>query len=198
MKGARWLVVCLLLGASASAAEEEARPPTRFERAVAVLGAPAVSADDSRRAKAELAAIIAGEEDSADASAARYLLGRLKQLENNEADPPEFQALRARHPGHPLAQLAALTGLLTEVQIPLAEQRGGHARVARTPADRPIVAAIAVSGTDGERVALCGVAARPILADVPLAPPDNFKGSAAYRRAMVNVVTQRALSQVKG
>ena len=98
----------------------------------------------------------------------------------------------------PLAQLAGLTGLLTEVQIPLAEQRGGHARVARTPADRPIVAAIAVSDAAGTRVALCGVAARPILADAPLDPPDNFKGSAVYRRAMVNVVTQRALSQVKG
>lgn len=98
----------------------------------------------------------------------------------------------------PLAQLGALTGLMTEVQVPLAEQHGGHARVARTPADRPIVAAVAVSSADGERVALCGVAARPILADAPLDPPANFKGSAAYRRAMVNVVTQRAVSQIKG
>lgn len=121
MKGARWLMVCLLLGASASAAAEESRPPTRFERAVAVLGAPAVSADDSRRAKAELETIIANEEDSPDATAARYLLGRLKQLENNEADPPEFQALRARHPGHPLAQLAALKVLLRRLYADSAE-----------------------------------------------------------------------------
>lgn len=98
----------------------------------------------------------------------------------------------------PLDQLGALTGLITEVQIPLATQRSGHARVARTPADRPIVAAIAVSDADGERVALCGVAARPILADAPLEPPDDFKGSTAYRQAMAEVVTQRALSQVKG
>lgn len=112
MKGARCLMMGLLLGALASAAEKDPRPPTRFERAVAVLGAPAVSADDSRRAKAELEAIIASEEESADALAARYLLGRLKQLENNEADPPEFQALRARQPGHPLAQLAALKVML--------------------------------------------------------------------------------------
>ncbi|MFN8486604.1 MAG: FAD binding domain-containing protein [Caldilineaceae bacterium] len=98
----------------------------------------------------------------------------------------------------PLAQLASLTGLITEVQIPLVEQHSGHARVARTPADRPIVAAIAIIGANSERIALCGVAQRPILSSDPLDPPDNFKGSADYRRAMVNVVTQRALSQVKG
>lgn len=112
MNGIRCSVLCLLLGALASAAAEESRPSTRFERAVALLGAPAVSVDDSRRAKTELAAVIADDEKSADALAARYLLGRLKQLENGEIDPPEFQALRTQHPGHPLAQLAGLKVLL--------------------------------------------------------------------------------------
>ncbi len=108
----RLVVVGMLLAGSSVASAEESRPVTRLERAVALLGAPAVSADDNRHAKAELAAIIAADGSSADALAARYLLGRLKQLEDNETDPPEFQTLRAQQPGHPLAQLAALKVLL--------------------------------------------------------------------------------------
>ena len=109
----RWLVVLgSLLGGSLVASPEESRPITRLERAVALLGAPAVSADDNRHARAELAAIIATDGSSADALTARYLLGRLKQLADDEIDPPEFQTLRAQQPGHPLAQLAALKVLL--------------------------------------------------------------------------------------
>jgi CO/xanthine dehydrogenase FAD-binding subunit len=100
----------------------------------------------------------------------------------------------------PLARVSpgrgALNGLVTVVHMPLTAVRGGHARVARTPADRPIVAALAVSGPDGTRVALCGVAARPVLAGAPLDPPADFKGSATYRRAMAEVVMQRALAEV--
>ncbi len=91
----------------------------------------------------------------------------------------------------------ALTGLVTVVHVPLTAVRGGHARVARTPADRPIVAALAASGPVGTRVALCGVAARPVLANAPLDPPADFKGSADYRRAMAEVVTQRALAEAQ-
>lgn len=95
-----------------------------------------------------------------------------------------------------LAGLTHVQGLITAVSIPLPalDVRGGHARVARTPADRPIVAALAVVGQEGTRVALCGVAARPVLAGMPLDPPDDYKGSAAYRRAMAAVVTARALA----
>ncbi len=100
----------------------------------------------------------------------------------------------------PLAQLGPLQGLVTAIHVPLTTARGGHARVARTPADRPIVAALAVATADGVRVALCGVAPRPILAGTPLdrVPPgrDDFKGSATYRRAMAEVMTQRALAEV--
>jgi CO/xanthine dehydrogenase FAD-binding subunit len=95
----------------------------------------------------------------------------------------------------PLEELQEIGGLITALLLPLAEladARGGHARVARTPSDRPIVAALAVRTASGERVALCGVAARPILLGAPLDPPDDFKGSAQYRRALVEVVVQRA------
>ena len=95
----------------------------------------------------------------------------------------------------PLTHLDKIAGLLTEIRIPWQEGRGGHARVVRTPSDRPIVAALAVSCADGERVALCGVAAKPILAHVSLNPPDNFKGSAPYRLAMAAVVKRRALAE---
>lgn len=100
----------------------------------------------------------------------------------------------------PLAQLGPLQGLVIAVHVPLAAMRGGLARVARTPADRPIVAALAASAPDGVRVALCGVAPRPILAGVTLdrvpSGRDDFKGSATYRRAMAEIVTQRALADL--
>jgi probable selenate reductase FAD-binding subunit len=76
-----------------------------------------------------------------------------------------------------------------------------HARVARTPKDRPIVAAVAARTQSGElRLALCGVAATVILIDPAaldaLTPPDDFRGSSAYRHQMAHVLTQRALSQL--
>jgi len=71
-------------------------------------------------------------------------------------------------------------------------------RVARTPQDQPIVAAVAAKTAAGEcRLALCGVAATPVLADPEkleaLNPPGDFRGSSAYRRQMAVVLTQRAL-----
>jgi CO/xanthine dehydrogenase FAD-binding subunit len=95
-----------------------------------------------------------------------------------------------------LAELAHVDGLITEIQLPLAAQRGALARVARTPADRPIVAALAVRGEADVRVVLCGVAARPMPAGAPLNPPDDFKGSAAYRRAMAEVLAERVRATV--
>lgn len=96
----------------------------------------------------------------------------------------------------PLAELDRVRGLVVEVQISPAAVRGGAARIARTPSDRPIVAALAVRGADGERVALCGVAQRPILEGMPFDPPDDFKASRAYRLAMAPIVAQRARSEL--
>ncbi len=96
------------------------------------------------------------------------------------------------------------------------------ARVARTPRDRPIVAAAVCVICEGERcggahIALAGVADRPIriyeaeerlkgqpfdreLVDATLKavvehlkPPSDFKGSSEYRREMAAVLTRRAL-----
>ncbi|MFZ1753959.1 MAG: FAD binding domain-containing protein [Caldilineaceae bacterium] len=88
--------------------------------------------------------------------------------------------------------------LITAVTLSIHPLRSGHARVARTPSDRCIVAAVAVVGEGVERVALCGVGERPLLAGGSLNPPDNWKGSAEYRREMAAVVQARSLTEAKG
>jgi CO/xanthine dehydrogenase FAD-binding subunit len=95
-----------------------------------------------------------------------------------------------------LEDLQSVAGLITAVLLPTAPARGGLARVARTPADRPIVAALAVRTADTECVALCGVAPRPVLLGTELAPPDDFKGSAEYRRAMIEITIERARAEI--
>jgi carbon-monoxide dehydrogenase medium subunit len=104
------------------------------------------------------------------------------------------------------------------------DRRWGEAHVARTPADEPIVAAVAVVEVEGDvvrqaRVALTGVWPEPArLAEAParlaggpldegriqevaaaveeeVAPKGDFRGSEEYRRAMAGVLTRRALEQ---
>jgi len=87
--------------------------------------------------------------------------------------------------------------LITAVTLPVRSLRAGHARIARTPSDRCIVAAVAVIGDGVERVALCGLGDRPLLAGTPLNPPDNWKGSAEYRLAMAEIVRERALAEAE-
>lgn len=76
------------------------------------------------------------------------------------------------------------------------------ARVGRTRADRPIVAAVARAGEDGRRrLALAGVAAAPVLvpglaAIAGLNPPGDFRGSGEYRRAVAAVLAARALEAI--
>ena len=95
----------------------------------------------------------------------------------------------------PLAELTACAWLGEAVTLPLMQARSGLARVARTPSDRPIVAAVAVVTEAGERVALCGVAERPMLSGSEFSYISDFKGSAEYRRAMAEIVLERALAQ---
>jgi CO/xanthine dehydrogenase FAD-binding subunit len=117
-------------------------------------------------------------------------------------------------------RVAALRGGLIMrvlIHIPL-QTAGGAARVARTPADHPIVAAVAVIAEDGDamRIAVGGVGHRPLLVTLDPAlrhEPDlaergrqaaadaiegvdlyaDFRGSADYRREMGILLAGRAL-----
>ncbi len=75
------------------------------------------------------------------------------------------------------------------------------ARTARTRADRPIVAAVARRAPGGEvRLALAGVAPRPVLVEVDevgeVDPPGDFRGSSEYRRALAATLAERVLEAV--
>jgi CO/xanthine dehydrogenase FAD-binding subunit len=73
------------------------------------------------------------------------------------------------------------------------------ARVGRTVADRPIVAAVARRTLAGDlRLALTGVAGVPVLVeDVDeLDPPEDFRGSSEYRRALAVTLAARVLEVV--
>lgn len=93
-------------------------------------------------------------------------------------------------------------GLVTAVSL----RTGGRAaseRVARTPADRPIVAAVARLDEAGQvRLALCGVAPTPVLVEpdrleASLHPPGDFRGSGEYRRQMAIALTRRAVERLR-
>ncbi len=93
-----------------------------------------------------------------------------------------------------LADPAARKGsLITTVTI----ETSGVARAeraGRTPADRPIVAAVARRAEGRLRLALSGVASTPrLVADVEaLDPPGDFRGSSEYRKALAKVLASRA------
>ncbi|MGB1251899.1 MAG: FAD binding domain-containing protein [Candidatus Promineifilaceae bacterium] len=85
-------------------------------------------------------------------------------------------------------------GIITAVTI----QTDGEAaseRVARTPADKPIVAIIGRKSGDTLTLTACGVAPTPILIQSDqldaLTPPADFRGSTAYRRQMASILSQR-------
>ncbi len=67
-------------------------------------------------------------------------------------------------------------------------------RTARTPADRPIVAAVARRPGDGRiRLAMSGVAPTPVLIDDAsgVRPRGDFRGSAEYRRSLAVTLAAR-------
>lgn len=91
-------------------------------------------------------------------------------------------------------------GLVTAVSL----QKSGptaHARVARTPQDKPIVAALARKKEDGAvLLALCGVAETAVRIDPAeldtLNPTGDFRGSSAYRKQMAAVLSKRILNEL--
>lgn len=74
--------------------------------------------------------------------------------------------------------------------------RGALSATGRTPADLPIVAAVARTTPGGEmRLALTGVADVPVVAAAEaideLNPPGDFRGSPHYRRHLARVLSER-------
>ena len=93
-------------------------------------------------------------------------------------------------------------GIITSVSLSTLGKTASE-RVARTPADRPIVAAVARRGPDDKtRLALCGVANTPVLVDwerdikAAITPPHDFRGSAEYRRQMAATLAKRVINKV--
>lgn len=92
------------------------------------------------------------------------------------------------------------TSVITAVTIDTATD-GVIASTARTPADVPIVAAVAARGADGRRLALTGVAAAPVLVDpddptAGIDPPGDFRGTTEYRRHLAATLSARAIAEL--
>ena len=107
--------------------------------------------------------------------------------------------------------------LITEIHVPKGSNAAHHAyqKVSRTPADAPIVAAIAyVEPNETIRVALCGVASHPVTIDnvtdailqdgatvhealeqLDVNPVGDHWGSAEYRTAMGRLMAHRVLDR---
>ena len=90
-------------------------------------------------------------------------------------------------------------GIITGVALET-EGATAHARLARTPADAPIVAAVARRAGQEIRLTLCGVAPTPVLVEPEglenLNPPADFRGSTEYRQAMARTLADRVLAEI--
>ena len=114
-----------------------------------------------------------------------------------------------------LADAERPSGLITTITIPLSAGHGASHRVARTPADYPIVSITGWRKTDGTiRLAATGLGERPfrlkvaekaastdvetavIAASTANTHPGDFRGGAAYRAEMAAVLTRRTLNQL--
>lgn len=110
-----------------------------------------------------------------------------------------------------------LPGMITELLVYWPDGQGAADRVARTPADQPIVSVVAWRPDGGTvRLAATGIAPRPIrlpAAEAALAAgaadgavgdaartavnhPGDFRGDAAYRAEMAAVLTRRVLQSL--
>ncbi len=99
-------------------------------------------------------------------------------------------------------QTALAGGIIVAVEIQTAGKTASD-RVARTPADKPIVAAVARKDPGGNlRLALCGVDSVPVLVapdnvKAAVKPPEDFRGSREYRRQMAATLAKRVINQLE-
>jgi carbon-monoxide dehydrogenase medium subunit len=114
-----------------------------------------------------------------------------------------------------LADVERPSGLITTVTVPVPTGKGASHRVARTPADYPIVSITGWRMADGlVRLAATGLGERPFrlssaeqiastdveqaasAASTANAHPGDFRGNARYRAEMAAVLTRRTLKQL--
>jgi CO/xanthine dehydrogenase FAD-binding subunit len=107
--------------------------------------------------------------------------------------------------------------LILRVALPVlpVNTRAAYEKVARTPADLPIVCVAARASIDQNqlrdvRLALGGVAEKPIVITRPagsiedlaqlavstVTPPDDYFATAGYRREMIGVLVRRTLNSL--
>ncbi len=110
----------------------------------------------------------------------------------------------ALHPDETVALGALARPLEHRIVTAVSIAAGGPGAIAatgRTPADEPIVAAVARATDAGIRLALTGVAPVPVLIDpadptAGLTPPADFRGSPEYRLHLAATLAARVLAQV--
>ena len=101
-----------------------------------------------------------------------------------------------------LADYALLDGaIITAVSAAIGGETAS-ARTGRTPEDTSIVAVAGRIVANGLRLAATGVAPTPVMIDPAnlnaLAPPEDFRGSAGYRKELVATLTKRVVGQLGG
>ena len=101
-----------------------------------------------------------------------------------------------RNPGRPSEPAA----IITEVSV-ATDGPGTIAVTGRTPADVPILAAVARRAGSKFRLALTGVAATPLLVDpdepiAGLTPPSDFRGSSDYRLHLAATLAARVVQKL--
>lgn len=103
----------------------------------------------------------------------------------------------------PLAEVLASGVATGDLIVSVTVETGGRAAIAatgRTPADTPIVAAVARTTDDGQVVALTGIGPMPVIVApdgiARLEPPGDFRGSSDYRRHLARVLVERAIGEL--
>ncbi len=198
----------LRLGATTTLTELAASPAC-LQMAGAILAEAARRETPiNQRNAATLAGVVVGAESQSELLLALLALAAHVVIHDGQARSVSLNALLADLP----VQLSG--GLVTEIKLPWPEAtvRGGLARVARTPADHPIVAAAAAVDGENRRLAVGGVAAKPLL--LRLGSGDDLEaalesalagvevvsdwlGSSEYRRTMALTLSRRALEQAQ-
>jgi CO/xanthine dehydrogenase FAD-binding subunit len=199
----------LRLGATTTL-EQIAHSPACRDLAGGILAEAAQrEAPINQRNQATLAGTVLGAPSQSELLLALLALAARAVVDAGQSRALPLDELLADLPGH------LGSGLMMEIKLPWPAEtaRGALARVARTPADQPIVAAAALADGDSRRLALGGVTASPLLlrldpgADlepalaaalegIPLL--SDWQGSDVYRRAMALVLGRRALEQAAG